>query len=388
MDEFTKMLPLGPLQLVGDAIDGGKTTQAFRAGTLLPSRALMEEYTHLVASEEVSWTVTYQIIRRLGSGGQGVVYLADRAGAYGSVFRVALKFFSPVSYATAIDYQEEMARLSRVAMRVAKIQQDHLMDVLNVLTAGNIHAMVTEWIDGYDLDSLLDPKSLAAIRLQVDADRWNYLNDVVLTQTEHHCRLKPGLAIAILRECLAGLASLHRQGIVHADLKPSNIMIKRTGNAKVIDFGSAFHLQDLPKRQTWTPRYAATELLEGASHSVSSDLASLGYVLVEMLSGHPPFQGITDIDALIRAKYDLPDRLPEIFPPDIVQNEILLHLIRGMIDPQPARRFPSAEAADLLDRGAADFQRQLIRGNLSSEYEHEMRSWLDDVSRSQGNRKP
>ena len=56
-------------------------------------------------------------------------------------------------------------------------------------------------------------------------------------------RVKPGIAIAIVRDCLAALAALHREGIVHGDLKPSNIMLKRTGNAKIVDIGSAFEME-------------------------------------------------------------------------------------------------------------------------------------------------
>ncbi len=55
-------------------------------------------------------------------------------------------------------------------------------------------------------------------------------------------RVKPGMAIAIVRDCLAALAALHREGIVHGDIKPSNIMLKRTGNAKIVDIGSAFEV--------------------------------------------------------------------------------------------------------------------------------------------------
>ena len=54
------------------------------------------------------------------------------------------------------------------------------------------------------------------------------------------------MAVAIIRECLAGLAALHREEIVHGDIKPSNIMIKRTGNAKIIDIGSALDLNNMP----------------------------------------------------------------------------------------------------------------------------------------------
>ena len=84
--------------------------------------------------------------------------------------------------------------------------------------------------------------------------RWEYLNNVIVTAGPMQPRLKPGIAIAVIRECLAALAALHREGIVHSDLKPSNIMLKRTGNAKIVDIGSAFELNNCrPCQRTCTP---------------------------------------------------------------------------------------------------------------------------------------
>jgi serine/threonine-protein kinase len=359
--------------------DSAAITQPYHTLHRPITAELTDEFETLVGSDNVAWTVSYHLLRRLGSGGQSVVFLADRYGAHDASFRIAMKFFTPACYATVESYHLEMARLARVAMRIAKIQQDHLVDVLNVVKCGEISAMIMEWVDGFDLDELLRPSTLAGLKEHVPEERWNYINDVIITSTHARSRLKPGIAIAILRECFAGLASLHREGIVHADLKPSNIMLKKTGNAKVIDFGSAFFQDDLPHRQTWTPRYAAVELLEGESHSMASDLASLGYVLVEMLSGVTPFEGILDIQKLIDAKKKFPSKLHEFLPKDVASNEMLVHLIRGLIAPSPDQRFPSAEAADLLDRGAAEFHRQLIKGNLASEYEHDLRFWLAEL---------
>ena len=59
--------------------------------------------------------------------------------------------------------------------------------------------------------------------------------------------MKAGVAVAIVRDCLTALAALHRDGIVHGDIKPSNIMLKRTGIAKIVDIGSAFELRDPPR---------------------------------------------------------------------------------------------------------------------------------------------
>lgn len=68
------------------------------------------------------------------------------------------------------------------------------------------------------------------------------------------------MAVAIVRECLDALRALHQQGIVHADVKPSNIMLKLTGNTKLIDLGAAFEMSDAAPPDTVTPRYAAPEL--------------------------------------------------------------------------------------------------------------------------------
>ena len=75
----------------------------------------------------------------------------------------------------------------------------------------------------------------------------------------------------------------------------------------------------------------------------------------------------------------LPDQLDRYLPPDILQNSILVHLLRKLIAANPEDRFQTAEEADLDDKGAANFQRQLVKGNLSSEYENEIRHWLEEI---------
>jgi len=186
--------------------------------------------------------------------------------------------------------------------------------------------------------------------------------------------------VAIIRDCLAALAALHRNGVVHGDVKPSNIMLKRTGNAKVVDVGSAIDLASPPPIRTCTPVYAAPEVLEGNECTPRSDLASLGYVLVEMLSGVPPFDGQSNFRDLLEAKRFLAQKLPQILPADVARNELLMNFCRTLIAPDPMRRFPSAEAADLLtENGAAAFHRQLVKGDLAAEYDNEIRLWLMEL---------
>ncbi|RLS32368.1 MAG: serine/threonine protein kinase [Planctomycetota bacterium] len=340
---------------------------------------LLARYGELLQGGRLHWTEYSHLDRRLGAGGQGVVFLTTRRGSDAFTVPVALKFFSPERYESESLYDEAMARIAKVASRVAQIQQDNLLDVQNFVEQRRIRIMQMEWIDGYDLSRLLAPELLNRTRGSVGDDRWTYLNNCVVTAGPQQSRLKPGVAIAIVRECLAALAALHREGIVHGDIKSSNIMVKRTGNAKIIDIGSAVALDDIPPNRTCTPAYAAPEVLEGRDISPRSDLASLGYVLVEMLSGRPPFAGLNSYADLLEAKRSLAHRLPQILPSEVSCNELLMTFTRRMIAADPNRRFPSAEDADLLKEGAASFHRQLIVGGLASEYENEIRAWLDDL---------
>ncbi|WP_197453904.1 serine/threonine-protein kinase [Caulifigura coniformis] len=340
---------------------------------------LAEEFQRMLRRDDVSWEQTYTLVERLGAGGQGIVFLADRYGAFDVKFRLALKFFRPDGYASVKAYRDEMGRLARVAMELASVQQDHLLDIFNVIELKGIHVQAMEWVDGFDLRYLLTPRTLDEAREGMDPQRWQYMNDVIVTKTSSQLRLKPGVATAILRECLSGIAAMHRSQLTHGDLKPANIMVKRTGNCKIIDFGSAALADEPTTRPLWTPRYAAVEVLEGAAHTAASDLASLGYIFYEMLSGQFPFADCSDGPDLVQAKHDLAENLPDRLPRDVAQNANLLHLLGGLIAPDPAKRFATAEAAELAPNGAAAFHRELIRSNLASEYENELRLWISEI---------
>jgi serine/threonine-protein kinase len=269
--------------------------------------------------------------------------------------------------------------MAQVAAHVAQIQQDNLLDVHNWVERNRIRLMEMEWVNGYDLARLLKRDMLEQIHARVDSARWRYVNQVIVTAGPSQPRVKPGVAIAIVRDCLAALAALHREGIVHGDMKPSNIMLKRTGVAKIIDIGSAFELGRAPLRRACTPTYAAPEVLEGDEATPRSDLASLGYVLVEMLAGQQPFAGLSNFRELLEAKRFLAQKLPQILPQEVVCSDLLMNFCRGLIAPDPMRRFPSAEEAELFKEGAAAFHRQLVKGDLACEYHNEIRTWLAEL---------
>jgi serine/threonine-protein kinase len=339
--------------------------------------SLLARYEALLDTGSLRWAAYCRDLRPLGKGGQGVVFLGRRQGADGFTLPVALKIFSPESYRDADAYDEDMGRVAAVAARVALIQHDNLLDVHDFVALDGVRVMGMEWVDGYDLRQLLTRETLDRSRERLDPAHWRYVSDVILADGPAQPRFKPGVAIQVLRDCLAALSALHREGITHGDLKPSNVMLKRTGTAKVIDIGSAVDLRSAAGRRVWSPAYAAPEVLDGEPATPRSDLASLGYVLVEMLAGRPPFGGLITLPDLRAAKGTLEERLPGLLPGEVAGNELLVYLCRGLVATDPARRFTDAQAADLGRKGAAAFHRQLVKGDLASEYENDLRVWLE-----------
>ncbi len=339
---------------------------------------LVRRYDDLTRSRKVSWTGHHHLLRMLGRGGQGEVYLTEYRGTDGFTVPVAMKVFSPERFIDRRAYEEAMSRVAAIASSVALIQHDNLLDVQNFFERDMIRIMMMEWIDGYDLRQLVTPQCLNLLRENLPEMRWNYINEVIITEGIENSRFKAGVAVAIVRECLAALAALHREGIVHGDVKPANIMLKRSGHAKLIDMGSAFMISDPPRERECTPIYAPPEVLESNDTTPQSDLASLGYVLIELLSGQNVFAGCDSLRDLLRAKRELPKRLHEVLPEELLENSLLMRFIVGLIAPDPNRRFPSAEAAE-HERGAAEFHRQLIISDMATEYDNDVRLWLEEL---------
>ena len=134
-----------------------------------------------------------------------------------------------------------------------------------------------------------------------------------------------------------------------------------------------------PPRRSCTPAYAAPEVLEGHASTAQSDLASLGYVVVELLSGCTLSKASEDLNSLIEGKRNLAGRLEDILPEDVVRNDLLMSFCRGLIAPDPEFRFESAEAANLASEGASAILRQLIKTDMSMEYTHDIRLWIEEL---------
>jgi serine/threonine-protein kinase len=268
--------------------------------------------------------------------------------------------------------------MARIAAIVAKIHSENVLDVQRFERQDGVRMMLMEWIDGYDLCRLMVNATLDRIYHRVDSSRWNRIKEVVLTAGPDQPRLKPGVAVAIVRSCLSALGQMHMEDIVHGDIKTSNIMLRRNGNVKLVDIGSATAWRESREPYHFTYRYAAPEVLAGRPCTPQSDLASLGYVLVELLSGRALFADLRPGSQLRQAKEEFPNRLPELLPKDVRKSEQLVALCRRLVEPDLTKRYHSAHHANYdTDYGAHTFLDRLVLVNLSTAYDHEIHLLLE-----------
>jgi len=201
----------------------------------------------------------YRIEALLGEGGMGKVFRAVRLG---ETEPVALK----VMRSRLSGEEESRRRFLREARAAGEVRHRHLVPVLDAGEDGERRYLVMPYVPGRNLDD-----RLAEGPLPVD--------DLV----------------QILAEVASGLDALHRAGLVHRDVKASNVLLDREGSAALTDFG-------LAKRDDWsrltkmgqvmgTVDYIAPELLRGEPATPASDLYALGCVTYEMVAGRPPFEG-------------------------------------------------------------------------------------------------
>jgi eukaryotic-like serine/threonine-protein kinase len=288
-----------------------------------------------------------------------------------------------------------MQRMRSVAAAVHEIYHDNLIYVERFEPHDGIFVMDMRLIDGYDLQRLLEPevvRTLEQFVRTVRPDRWETLKEVVFA----HCAnglwgLTPGVAVNIIEKCLRGVSALHDKGIVHCDIKKSNIMLDCQGSIRLIDIGSAFQLGARPKPHAWSPRYAPPEVLEDDAWTPKGDLASLGYVLIELLTGRPdlmgPFASSESVHFLDRetrtelakAKRQLFDRLEHLIPVKVRDSESLIVLCKMLIHPDPAKRFASAE--DAFD-WTAKFKDELVVAKLAMPWVKVIKYWLADTKKA------
>ncbi len=213
----------------------------------------------------------YEILEQLGEGGFGTVYKA-RHKILGRL--VALKVLPPALRQEA----ESMERFKREAAALAQLDHPHVVRVYDADVEQSFPYLAMELVDGEDLRHALDARG----------------------------RLPMAAVVRLGLELAEALDHVHRQDIVHRDVKPSNVIIDPDGAARLTDFGIAFAatLPRISRGMLGTPEYMSPEQVEGRRVDGRSDLYSLGMTLYECLTGGVPFRregdSLTALNALVR----------------------------------------------------------------------------------------
>jgi serine/threonine-protein kinase len=253
----------------------------------------------------------YVIKRKLGSGGMADVYLAEdqELGR-----RVALKLLDD-RHASDEQFVE---RFRREAQSAAGLNHPSIVSIFDRGQAEGTYYIAMEYLDGRTLKELL-------IR---------------------NGPTPPAIAIDYARQILGALAFAHRNGIVHRDIKPHNIIVRPDGRLKVTDFGiarSGASQMTEAGSIVGTAQYLSPEQARGAPVDPRSDLYSLGIVLYEMLTGKVPFTGDTPVEIAMKHLSQVPE------PPSTLRPEVphdLDAVVMRALAKDPDQRYGSAEEMD------------------------------------------
>ena len=257
----------------------------------------------------------FQLIGKLGSGGMAQVYEAIHPQLNR---RIAIK----VIHNFLAEDSTFLARFQREAQSVAALRHPHIVQVYDFdITPDNQSYMVMEFIDGRNL-----------------RDHLQILHD----QGKH---LPLDEAFTIVHQVGNALAYAHRQGMIHRDVKPANIMINQEGQAILTDFGLAKILAGSRHTDTGalvgTPAYMAPEQCQGELGDGRADLYALGIILYELVTGRPPFIAETLL-GLITQQVNEPPPSPLTFNPTLPP--WLEAIILKALAKNPADRYQSVEA--------------------------------------------
>jgi serine/threonine-protein kinase len=264
----------------------------------------------------------YDIIEKIGEGGMGVVF----KGVHRTLERpVAIKRLAP----HLSKNQNMLERFLKEARLQAKLAHPNVVNIFDLLEwEGEIH-LVMEYVDGLSVKQMLQESG----------------------------RLPVPEALAITAGVLRGLAFMHKNGIVHRDIKPSNIIVSPEGDVKVTDFGIARLVEDDSGLTRFgagvgTLQYMAPELLKTGEVSFAVDMYGMGVTLYEMLTGHVPFSGNTDLEIMLGHIEKTP---PPLELPDGEVEKACAAIVLKALAKDPAARFPStgdflAEVTRLKER--------------------------------------
>src|SRR6195256_1227898 len=253
----------------------------------------------------------YVIKRKLGSGGMADVYLAEdqELGR-----RVALKLLNDRHAAD----EQFVERFRREAQSAAGLNHPNIVSIFDRGRAEGTYYIAMEYLDGRTLKELLVRNGPTPIPIAID----------------------------YARQILGALAFAHRNGIIHRDIKPHNIVVGGDGRLKVTDFGiarSGTSQMTEAGSIVGTAQYLSPEQARGAPVDPRSDLYSLGIVLYEMLTGNVPFTGDTPVEIAMKHLSQIPEP-PSKQRPDVPHD--LDAVVMRALAKEPDQRYGSTEEMD------------------------------------------
>lgn len=295
---------------------------------------------------------------KLGSGGAATVYLGREIGALGHARLVALKRPHP----HLLEDPRLEAALRREAAYASQIRHPNVVDVTDVRVDSGALTLVMEYVDGLTLSDLV--------------------RDWIRTDRPDTRRL----AVRILLDVADGLHAVHELrdgagaslGLVHRDVSPQNVLVARTGHAKITDFGLARSVETGDRSTTegvlkGKVGYLAPEYVKGASFDRRLDVFALGVVAWEILARRRLFRGTNDADSLVKL---LSMPIPPLVADD--GSTAVDLVVARALERDPAQRFPTARAfADALFDAARAWGGPASHAEVAASMSPELLATLD-----------
>jgi serine/threonine protein kinase len=343
-------------------------------------KRLVANYHAIIRDRAIRYPVPYHFSRELGQGRQGVVFLATRQGGRGCLTRHAVKLHDPAIYSSAEKYWTDMGRLASQVSRLQPVHSDNLVTRETYDETNGIGFLQMAAVDGIDLQYLLGGAHVAIARSQSTDEEWALFMGTLFRLEADRFMLQPGVALYILRKILLGLMVLHEANYLHADIKPSNVMIDRMGSVKLVDFGRAVEIGERISILLGSPVYMAPETHRLEAGLAQSDLFSAGLVGLEMLRGESlhECENMTD-EELLAFKLTLSDRLDSMLPENIRRSKRLVKVLHRLLQPQPANRYASAREAEESYYRLRGIYREMGL-NADAEYDRELLAYLQKLS--------